>query len=209
MKLQRIPRIFLFVFVMLVLWLGLGVVQQLAFWQQHQPSWGAIYFFVSLGKSVLMFGIVICTIAGLIALALNKTPTETRPSSEKQPIHAGPIAVLIFATLLTSIGAIGVWDAFRGRGGSGEWSGFGDFVMLVTLIPGGLAVLVLTVFLRSFNWPARIACIVLSLAAIGLALLMPAVEGYKRKQHENEINGQINREIEKMGKARKEPDTEK
>lgn len=69
MKLQRIPRIFLFVFVMLVLWLGLGVVQQLAFWQQHQPSWGAIYFFVSLGKSVLMFGIVICTIAGLIALA--------------------------------------------------------------------------------------------------------------------------------------------
>ncbi len=198
MKLPQIAQIFRSVFIMLALWIGLAFLQHLAFLRQNQqPTWGAIYFFVSLVRNLLMPAIVICTIAGLIALALN----QTRTAGEKPPIHAGPIVVLIFATLLALIGLLGVWDAYQGRGGSGEWSKLGDFLMLVTMIPGGLAALASAIFFRTFKRPARIACIGLSLAAIGLALLMPAVENYKRKQHAE----QMTQDLEKTWQAPKEP----
>jgi hypothetical protein len=192
----RIPKIFVAVGAMLLLWIGLDVAQRIL-----GQSSATSFFFINLAKVLLIAGIVICSIAGVIAFALGQRRTDT---GEKKHAHGGPIAATIIGVIAFLVAAIGVLDVVEGGGSSGEWSGLGVLFVFVISIPGAITTLLMALFLKSFSKPMRNTCIALALAAVALALLMPTVQQYKRQQRQKHFDEETQRRIEEMKKEREQ-----
>ena len=179
MKNSRISRpMIVAILVMFGAWLALGF-----FLNGRQTDWASGFFFIAIARVLLMAGLVICLIATGISWCM-KVKAE---AGRKIAAGAGVIAALIIATLSALVAAAGVWDVAYERGGSGEWSGLGELFVFVVCIPGGIAVLVMALTLKSMARALRLICILLALLALGLPIAMSPLKKARDKRRFDEI----------------------